>query len=417
MLNLLVDPIKRSLILSDTQFSLIQGTAFVSAYLAAAPIFGRLVDVTNRRNILIFGVCAWSVCTALCGLANSYGILFLARFGVGVSEACVFPVSMSLIADYFSAQRAPRALSILTIGSQLGGGFSLVASGLVIAFAGRLRLQFPSFETMTTWQMAFVVIGLPGLLFALLLFSLREPKRRQILATDAAEKPLSMRQVASALWTRRNLYGRIYLTIGMIGVVQLGIPSWFPSFLIRAHGMPASATGLELGTLSVLVGSTGTLLGPIVSRWLERAGYTDAPLRAAAFGMIGMFFSCVAIPLAPGSTGALCVAAGMIFFCGFPTGIIAAATQHATPSRVQGVVASFYTFSAQLIGYGIGPTAIALVTDRVFHDPKMVGYSMEIVMSTASVVACLLLFSALKHYRKMMSEMSPTRSPPPAEPA
>src|ERR1700730_15644808 len=86
MLNLLVDPIKRTLAVSDTQFSLIQGLAFVSAYLVAVPVFGRLVDLVNRRNILIFGVCTWSICTALCGMSDTYWELFLARFGVGVSE-------------------------------------------------------------------------------------------------------------------------------------------------------------------------------------------------------------------------------------------------------------------------------------------------------------------------------------------
>jgi len=110
LLNLLVDPIKRALLISDTQLSFIQGAAFICAYLLAAPLFGRLVDLRNRRNILLFGVCAWSIFTILCGRADSYAGLFLARFGVGASEACVLPVGWSLISDYFSARRAPRAL-------------------------------------------------------------------------------------------------------------------------------------------------------------------------------------------------------------------------------------------------------------------------------------------------------------------
>lgn len=102
LLSLVVDPIKHTLSITDTQFSLVQGTAFVVAYLAAAPVFGRLVDVARRRSILILGVAIWSICTALCGFASSFiEELFLARVGVGFSEACIFPVAMSMIADLF----------------------------------------------------------------------------------------------------------------------------------------------------------------------------------------------------------------------------------------------------------------------------------------------------------------------------
>lgn len=403
MLNLLVDPIKTSLDISDTQFSFVQGTAFVTAYLCAAPVFGRLVDVGNRRNILVFGVFVWSLCTALCGLADSYPALFMARLGVGVSEACIVPVSMSLIGDLFAPGRMARAQSIFYIGVQLGGGISLLAGGLVIAFADELRGHVGALAGLTTWQMAFVIIGLPGLLYAIFLFTFREPARRQSMVDDESTRQMTMRDVIVLLWERRHFYGRIYIAIGLIGIVQLGMPSWFPSFLIRTHGVSAEQTGLQLGLLSISAGTIGTLLGPAGARWLERRGYVDAQLRASALALILMLASCFAIPLAPGRIGALTAAAGVFFSCGFPLGIVAAATQNASPGRMRGVVASLYSFFAQLIGYMIGPTLIALCTDRVFGDPKMVGYSMQIVMSCASLGACLLMFSVLPHFRALLS--------------
>lgn len=402
MLNLLVDPIKHSLSVSDTQFSLLQGTAFVVAYVAAAPLFGRLVDVTNRRNILIFAVCMWSICTALCGTANNYFELFLARFGVGVAESSVFPVTVSIIAGYFSKQRAARALSIVLIGPQLGGGFSLIASGLVVAFAATLRSQVPSFSSLETWQMAFVVVGLPGLIFGALLLTLREPPRRKVFVADAVERNMTLREVRSVLWARRQFYGRIYLSNGMLSAVLLSTVAWYPSFLIRAHHMPASDTGLKLGAVAVISGVIGTLMGPAASRALEARGCIDAPLRTSALSAVGMLVACVAIPLVPGVVGALCVAATIMFFAGMPIGIVASALQQATPNRMQGVVASLYTFAAQLIGYGIGPTAVALFTDRIFMDPTMVGYSMQIVMCIASLIVVWMLFSVLPHYREVL---------------
>jgi MFS family permease len=230
---------------------------------------------------------------------------------------------------------------------------------------------------------------------------MREPKRQRLLADDTAEGKMALREVAGALWTRRHFYGRIYMGIGSVAVVALGMTAWFPSYLIRAHGVDPSHVGLRLGTSAVVLGTIGCLSGPLVARWFERRGHADATLRAAAFGMLAMLCGSLAIPLAPNSTTALCIASFIYFIASFPTGIIAAATATATPSRMRGVVAGLYTFSAQLVGYGLGPTAIALVTDKVFGDPKMVGYSMQIVMSVASVIAILMFFPVLRHYRQL----------------
>ena len=167
LLNLLVEPIKHSLLISDTQLSLVQGIAFISAYLVASPLFGRLVDLTNRRNLLVVCICLWCGFTALCGRADTFEGLFVARLGVGASEACVFPLALSVIADCFSARQMARAMSIFILGPMLGGGLSLVAGGFVIEFARELHQQFPILAQFQTWQLAFVLVGLPGILFAL----------------------------------------------------------------------------------------------------------------------------------------------------------------------------------------------------------------------------------------------------------
>lgn len=413
MLNLMVDPIKRSLDITDTRFSLIQGSAFVFSYMLAAPLFGRLVDITNRRNILVACVCSWSIFTALCGRAETFTELFLARCAVGISEACIFPVALSLIADVFSVRRAPRALSIFTLGTQLGGGFSLLVSGAVIASAGALAVALPLLAGLQGWQVAFVVIGLPGLLFAMVLLTLREPRRVRSVAVETEDRHLTLREVAAALWERRAFYTRIYLGVGCVGVVQLGIPSWMPAFLMRAHGMSPATTGLRLGLLSMVCGTVATLLGPWVAERVARRGYVDAPMRTAAFATIGMFLFCVMIPLAPGDTSVMIVAAGAIFFNSFPIGLMAFTLQNATPSRIRGVAASFYTFSAQLIGYAIGPTLTALLTDRFFGDPVMVGHSLQIVTATASLIAGVMFFTILSPYRRLIGHRGPARATTP----
>ncbi|MGC4250920.1 MAG: MFS transporter [Sphingobium sp.] len=403
LLNLVVDPVRRSLTLSDVQFSYIQGAAFICAYIGAAPFFGRLVDVTNRRNILLFGVCMWSLCTLLCGRADTFWGLAAARFGVGLSEACVFPVAWSLIPEYFSMRRSPRALAIFTLGGQLGGGLSLVAGGAVLTFAQALGASWPSLSGLEGWQVAFIVIGLPGFLFAALLLTMREPPRRQTLKSENTDKAPSLREALAILWEKRAFYGRIYLGIGAVGIVFLGVPSWYPTYMIRVHGMAPAMVGYSMGVVILLFGAVGTLCGPFVSQFFEKRGMIDAPLRIAAISTVGMFGFCAAIPLASSPTQAIAILAGIIFFTSFPTSIIAFATQLATMGRMRGTVASFYTMSAQIVGYGIGPTIIALTTDRIFADKLMIGHSLQLVCGIASLIAGFLLFGSLKPYRRLAS--------------
>ncbi|WP_027818475.1 spinster family MFS transporter [Paraburkholderia bannensis] len=405
ILNLLVEPIKNSLAISDTQLSLVQGIAFIAAYLVASPLFGRLVDLTNRRNLLVVCICLWCVFTALCGRADTFEGLFIARLGVGASEACVFPLALSVIADCFSAKKMARAMSFFVLGPMLGGGLSLVAGGFVIQFAHTLHQQLPILAQFQTWQLAFVLVGLPGILFALLvLVTVREPVRSSIKSERVDERHFTTRDSADWLWQRRGFYVRILLGVGMLAIVVLGMPAWMPTYLIRAHGMPAAVVGFRFGLLVVGFGIAGALSGPWIARHLERRGYTDAPLRTAAFAMIPMMLCCAAIPFAPGTTGALAAAAGTVFFFSLPTGCMSAALQLVAPSRMRGTIGAIYSFVAQLIGFGAGPTLIAMLTDHVFGNTKMVGQSIAIVCPIASVLAAWLLFTALPHYRRLLAE-------------
>lgn len=403
MLNLLVDPIRDTLIISDTEFSFLQGTAFVIAYLAAAPIFGRLVDVANRKLILIFGVFSWSAFTAVSGLCDTYTELFMARMGVGITEACIFPVAWSLIGDAFSNERQPRALSIFLLAPQLGGGLSLIAGGLIIGFAASLVAQIPVLASLEPWQMAFVVTGVPGIAFALLLFTLVEPKRTSSSPTAEDHNP-SLGEVFSHIGRHSHLYVRMYLAIGVVAIVTLVIPSWLPAFMIRAHGLTAAETGLRLGIIASIVGPISTISGPLVAEWFRKRGNPDAPLQTAAWITPPMILCSFLLPLMPGPNSVLVLAGALIFCCGFPVGMMAGATQVATPPRMRGVVASIYTFAAQVIGYMIGPTLVALITDQYFGDDAMVGRSLQIVMTGAAIIAAYLLFSVIPHYRRIMSE-------------
>jgi MFS family permease len=172
VLGLLVTPIKQDLGISDTRIGLLQGLAFGLYYTLLGIPMGRLVDSGSRRTLVAAGVFLWSLMTAACAGARSFGALFLARMGVGIGEATLSPAAFSLLADYFPKGRLATALSIFSMGIFFGSGLALLLGGLIVGALG-------------SWRLTFLLVGLPGLLVALLALTIREPARRDLLRTTS----------------------------------------------------------------------------------------------------------------------------------------------------------------------------------------------------------------------------------------
>src|SRR5262245_61670180 len=185
ILGLLVTPIKLELGLSDTRIGLLQGLAFGIFYTLLGIPMGRVADHRSRRTLVAAGIFGWSLMTAACSAARSFWTLFLARMGVGVGEATLSPSAFSLLSDYFPRQRLGTALSIFSMGVFFGSGLALILGGLIIGAVG-------------SWRLTFLIVSLPGLLVALLAFTLKEPPRRNLLRAEGGATPskLSLADVA-----------------------------------------------------------------------------------------------------------------------------------------------------------------------------------------------------------------------------
>ena len=165
IINLLVEPIREDLQLTDTQISLLQGIAFALFYTLMGIPIARLADAANRRAIIAAGVFLWSLMTVMCGLAKSFGQLFAARIGLGIGEAALSPPAFSLFTDYFPPGKVTRAIAVFSGGSFLGAGLAYIIGGYVVDFVTRLDVvDIPVFGQVRTWQMAFIAVGLPGML-------------------------------------------------------------------------------------------------------------------------------------------------------------------------------------------------------------------------------------------------------------
>ncbi|MEZ5459425.1 MAG: MFS transporter [Steroidobacteraceae bacterium] len=407
LLNLLVDPIKLDIIASDTEISLLQGFAFMGAYILFGPLFGRLADAGNRRNIMVWGVAAWSACTVACGLSDGFWGLFIARAGVGAAEACLVPAAWSILSDSYSRQELPRAMSVFLMGPYLGGGLALIFGGLVLGSVAGIRDALPLLAGFTPWQLTFIVVGAPGLLLAAAIgIWVREPPRRQLAeqgSTDGDAAQFTVREVAQFLWQRRAFYLRFYLGMAMLVMVLYALPAWVPSYLTRSFNADRATLGLQYGALVLIAGSVGVLSGPAVGRWLAKRHPLDSPVRTALIAALCLLPVSAALPFAP-SYATVLACAGLATFCfSLPQAMFASALQLATPNRMRGVVSSLWVFIASVAGLGVAPTLVALITDHVFRDPARVGASLGIVCGGAAAVASWLIWRALPHYRAALS--------------
>lgn len=288
IMSLLVEPIKRDLVLTDTQFSLLHGFAFAIFYTLMGLPLGRLADRTNRRRIISVGVFLWSLMTAVCGLAKSFGHLFLARIGVGIGEATLSPAAYSIISDYFPQEKRSVPISMYSMGVFFGGGIAFVLGGYVVHLAsGAADLVLPVVGTIRPWQLTFFIVGLPGLLVVLLMTTVREPVRRDVFSlTNSSDEGFDDRSVRATLsFVRRNkrAYISVFVGFALLATASYGFFTWTPSFLIRTYDWEASSAGYAFGLMVLTLGTGGTLLGGVLADRALARGKPDAKLRVSIY--------------------------------------------------------------------------------------------------------------------------------------
>jgi MFS family permease len=279
ILAILLEPIKLELELSDTQLGLLGGLAFAIFYTTLGIPIAALADRWSRVKILSIAMVVWSGMTALCGLAQNFTMLLIARIGVGVGEAGASPPSHSLISDYFPLETRATALSIYALGIPIGSMIGNFVGGFGAAEFG--------------WRTTFMLVGIPGIFVALLIWlSLREPPRGM---ADAGvkvphdEPAPTVTEVLALLWQRVS-FRHLAFAAGLHAFVGYGAGTWNAPFLIRSHEMPITEVGSWLALISG-IGAIGTFFGGFLADKLadrygdRRCGSAKRPLIGkAAFG-------------------------------------------------------------------------------------------------------------------------------------
>lgn len=400
ILTLLVKPIRESLQISDTQISLLHGLAFALFYTGFGIPIAWLADRGNRRNIITAGIVVWSGMTAACGFARSFGQLFLARVGVGVGEAALGPAAYSLLGDYFRGPSLSRALSVYTSAIYIGAGLALIIGGAIIATVA--PLDIPGVGHFEPWQVVFLFVGLPGLVVALLMLTVREPLRTGLRAGTKAGQALPLRDVAAYLGERRGTYGYLMAGFAASSLLWNGANGWIPTFFIRTYGWTAAEVGLRFGLVLLVFGTAGVLFGGVLGSRLIARGHADGNVRVGVISALLAGPAGVIAPLMGDPMLSLAAWAAFCFVGSMPYGVAGAAFTEITPNQMRAQVTAVYFFFLNLAGIGLGPTVVALVTDRVFHDDLAVRYSLVVVAAIAAPLSALLLWRALRPFRRCL---------------
>jgi MFS family permease len=394
---LLVEPIKASLQISDTQISLLQGFAVAIFYALLAVPLGRLADTGNRRNIIAAGALFFSLATISGGFALSFGALFATRLCVGIGEATLTPAGASMIGDYFPPHQVGSAMGLFVGSSFVGSGLALVILGGLIAWlAANPAVSFPLIGRPLDWQLVFIAAGLPGLLFAIAVMAMKEPPRSEGLALSAtssatAPESASIAEVAGFVRNNARLLVPVFIGLPVLAAGQFGLNAWTPTFFIRTFGWTPAQIGPVFGLMVTLLSPAGVITGGWLADRLIARGRIDANLHVSMVAALVAAPFILAFPLAGTPIVSLLLLAPVLFFGAMPFGAGPAAIPVLAPNRMRAQLMAVYLLFGNLLGAGLGPWMIAAFTDGVLGDPQKIRFSIALVGTSVILIGATIV--------------------------
>jgi len=382
ILSILLEPIKQDLGLSDSALGMLTGFAFALFYATLGIPIARFADRSNRRNLIAWALAIWSAMTAVSGLAQNFWHLLLARIGVGVGEAGCSPPAHSMLADYFPTENRATALGIYSLGIPFGILFGFIAGGWLNEFFG--------------WRVAFFIVGVPGLLLAILVrFTLREPPRGMAEGRVADEEQPTIMETFRFLWSKRS-FRHMAVGGGLTAFVGYGVITWVPSFLIRSYGMSTGDVGTYLGLILGIPGGIGIALGGYLA---DRYGARDTRwylwiVSVALIASTPLFFG---VYLSNTAFASLMFLILPILLGNFYQATTFSQTQGLVSLRMRSVAAAVLLFILNMIGLGAGPQAVGILSDilQPSYGDESLRYAL-LILSTVQIWAAYHYYQAGK---------------------
>lgn len=366
--------IKKEMSFSDTQLALLGTTSFVIFYTVLGIPFGRMADRGSRTKIIAAGVVAWSLFSGLTAFANDFWSLFFCRVMVGVGEATLGPAAISLLSDYFPANKRATVTSIYSMGIAIGAGLAALLGGSLSLYG---------------WRTAFLIVGFPGIALGILVYLLREPARGAVAAVEV--------QYSSSDW-KKLLTNRSFVLLclgyALLGLATNNLSIWGATFYSRLHKFDLVTIGFWGGILTLCAGIPATLFGGAIADWFRRKRGPGGRM------FYGALLSTVSVPLwllLIFTENVYLILLANFFLLAAALAWLGAAAADATEIagvNLRGLAIAIYFFSVNIAAYLIGSNLIGYLNDRfgATAAPEMMRYAL-LVCPAACLLSAVCLFA------------------------
>ncbi len=369
--------IKKEMSFSDTQLALLGTTSFVIFYTVLGIPFGRIADKGSRTKIIAVGVAVWSLFSGLTAYADSFWTLFACRVMVGVGEATLGPAAISLLSDYFPPTKRATVTSIYSMGIAIGAGFAALLGGQLAQYG---------------WRTAFMIIGFPGIIFAVLVYFLREPER-QIQTAAVAEN------YSSTDWKKllsNKTFVLLCIGYALLGLATNNLSIWGATFYARLHKFDLATIGFWGGILTLCAGIPATLFGGVIADWFRQRSKGGRMLYGAILSLISVPFWVLLI--FTDSIPLILLANFVLLFAALGwLGAAAADVTEIAGVNLRGLGIAIYFFSVNIAAYLIGSNLIGYLSDKfgATENPAMMRYAL-LVCPSACLLSAICLFTGSK---------------------
>ncbi|HEX7709552.1 MAG TPA: MFS transporter [Sphingomonadaceae bacterium] len=396
ILGLLIQQIKTDFQLTDSEAGLLLGPTQAIFYALVAVPFSRYIDRWTRKWIVAGGLIIWSLATAASGLAANFTQMFVARVVVGAGESVNGPTAYSMVADSFPRERLPRAVSTLQLGSVAGSGLSRLAGGLIIGLIATIGTpHLPFVGALRPWQVVLLCVGLPGLVFSLLLLTIKEPPRHNLrLATDKA----GFRKTVSYLWLHVAVFGPMFVGL-TLGSLDTGSQAWGAPFFERTYGWSPARYGIVTGIVSIPCMLVGLYLGAKWAEWFQNRGDPAGAYRVILYTRLVAIPFAIFQPTMPTPELAMAFSAVAFVTLGMTGPMLNAVMLAVSPNEIRGQVMTLYLFIYTVVGVGLGPYVTGLTTDYIFTSPDDLRWSIMLLHAVFLPVSLAVTWLGLKAFR------------------
>jgi MFS family permease len=401
-INLMVDPVRKSLGINDFEISLLQGSAFAVFFLLGSLLMGWLMDRYSNRWLIYIGVTIWSIATIASGFSASFTALLIARCFVGLGESVLQPAGWNIVSKLFPPHRMATAMGILTAGSAIGVAASFLLTGFLIAKTNEVSFAaIPFIGGLEPWQLVFVSAGVPGILLGAMIYILPNDK-----PTSTAAEKLAAGGVLQYMKKNKSYLTNHFLGFGFLSIMVNGTAAWGATYMIRTHAMDIKNIGLLLGLVGVPLSVGGVVFAGFLVDRAFKNGKQDAHLKQFAIrGLLAAILGSICFMFDSNLIFQL-VCFGLVQFIQPFSGVAGAALQVSIPEVFRAKISAIFIMFYNAVGMMLGPTFVALISNSLGEG--QLGTAITLNYALFGTAAAFMLWRGRKGFAQAVNQQSLT---------